>query len=253
MSSGTNGWDMYRRRDFTKQQTMFKACRRFPRPISPSFVRCRECDVAKLKKAPRGHPLLDAPTLQPGQCFHMDIGLLRGPSNLAAVLDRKEEAQTKVIHSRHNFVCYLLVVDRKFRYTWAFPLRSRSVPTDLMRTFLAVHGHDTASPNLFISVKCWARSVISWKKRPRPHRCKMVSWNGHIKRWGIWFGACCMRRLCQWSFGLTHWDTRSNRRLHHSGIDQVPYNVWTGRTASVAHLRAFGAHVTVRRSGVRRT
>lgn len=42
-------------------------------------------------------------------------------------------------------------------------------------------------------------------------------------------------------------------RLHHAGIDQVPYNVWTGRTASVARLRVFGAHVTVRRSGTRPT
>lgn len=144
----------------------------------PSFVRCRACDVGKLKKASRGHPLLDSPTLQPGQCFHMDIGFLQGPSNLAAILDRQEEPQSKVIHSRHNFVCYLLVVDRKSRYMWAFPLRSRAVPTYLMRTLLAVHGHDTArhaqcvrtgkdpSPNLFISVRCWEWTLLPGNALP---------------------------------------------------------------------------------------
>ena len=81
----------------------------------PSFVRCRACDIAKLKKAPRGYALPDPPTLQTGQCFQMDIGFIRGPSNLQAVVDRKEEAQSKVIASRHIFVCYLLAMDRKSR------------------------------------------------------------------------------------------------------------------------------------------
>ena len=112
----------------------------------PPFVRCRACDIAKLKKAPRGHSLPDLPTLTNGQCFHMDIGFLRGPSNLQAVVDRQEEPQSKVIHSRHNYVCYLLVIDRKSQYMWAFPLQSRSVPTDLMVTFLNVHGNATATP-----------------------------------------------------------------------------------------------------------
>ena len=42
-------------------------------------------------------------------------------------------------------------------------------------------------------------------------------------------------------------------RLHHAGVNDVPYNVWTGRRANVSHLRMFGAHVTVRRSGIRPT
>ena len=41
--------------------------------------------------------------------------------------------------------------------------------------------------------------------------------------------------------------------LHHTGINDIPYNVWTGRQANVSHLRMFGAHVTVRRSGIRPT
>jgi hypothetical protein len=38
---------------------------------------------------------------------------------------------------------------------------------------------------------------------------------------------------------------------HHAGVDGVPYNIWTGKTANVSHLRMLGAHVTVHRSGTR--
>ena len=42
-------------------------------------------------------------------------------------------------------------------------------------------------------------------------------------------------------------------RLHHSGVQAIPYTVWTGKQADVSHLRIVGAHVTVRRSGHRPT
>ena len=78
----------------------------------PSFVKCRACDIAQLKKAPRGHPTPDPANLQTGQRFHMDLGFIRGPANLQAVVDREEEPQPKIIHSRQGFTCYLLIIDR---------------------------------------------------------------------------------------------------------------------------------------------
>jgi hypothetical protein len=44
-----------------------------------------------------------------------------------------------------------------------------------------------------------------------------------------------------------------NKRLFHSGIADIPYTAWTGKRANVRHLRAFGAHVTVQKSGHRPT
>ena len=44
-----------------------------------------------------------------------------------------------------------------------------------------------------------------------------------------------------------------NNRLNHSEIEGIPYTAWTGKRANVKHLRAFGAHATVRRSGNRPT
>ena len=55
-----------------------------------------------------------------------------------------------------------------------------------------------------------------------------------------------------WADALVH-ANYVNNRLYQSGIVGVPYTAWTGKRANVKHLRAFGAHVTVRRSGNRPT
>ena len=55
-----------------------------------------------------------------------------------------------------------------------------------------------------------------------------------------------------WANALVY-ATYVNNRLYHAGIQDIPYTVWTGRRANLQHLRAFGAHVTVRRSGPRPT
>ena len=107
----------------------------------PHVVNCRTCDIAKLKKAPRGKPGDHTSDLQPGQVFSMDIGFIRGPKNVAAVVARTEEAALKVIESRQGYVCYLLIIDNKSRYTWPFPLKSKSIPLDLIKTFLQTHGN----------------------------------------------------------------------------------------------------------------
>ena len=118
----------------------------FTTPHLPTIVRCRICDIARLQKAPRGPPQNDPPTLQPGQMFQIDLGFFRGPANLADVVDRKAEPSLKVIESRQGYVCYLLIIDRKTRKVWIFPLKSRAVPMTLISTFLRLHGnHD---PNL---------------------------------------------------------------------------------------------------------
>ena len=42
-------------------------------------------------------------------------------------------------------------------------------------------------------------------------------------------------------------------RLYHSAIGKTPYEAWTSTKPSLHHLRACGAHVTVKRSGHRPT
>ena len=66
----------------------------------PHVVNCRTCDIAKLRKAPRGPAVDHSRDLQCGQVFSMDLGFIRGPANLPQVLDRTEEAATKLIEKK---------------------------------------------------------------------------------------------------------------------------------------------------------
>ena len=233
----------------------------------PTFVKCKACEIAKLKKAPRGHPTPDPPHLQTGQYFHMDLGFIRGPANLQAVVDRTEEAQPKVIHSRQGFTCSLLIVDRKSRYMWVFPLRSRSVSIDLMDAFIAIHGNTAVQPRM---IRTDGEGSLAESEQFRnllaKHRYLMEktatdtsSQNGIAERPHQTLGAmvrCLLYAAAMpvqfWADALVYAAYLTNR-LYHVGVADVPYNIWTGRPASVSHIRMFGAHVTVRRSGSRPT
>ena len=233
----------------------------------PSFVKCRACDIAKLKKAPRGHPTPDQPDLQTGQNFHMDLGFIRGPANLQAVVDREEEAQPKIIHSRQGYTCYLLIIDRKSRYMWVFPLKSRSVSIDLMDSFLAIHGNHQVQPRLIrtdgegslAESEEFRALLVKHKYLLQKTATDTSSQNGMVERPHQSLGAMVRCLLYASALPVQFWADALvyaiyiTNRLYHAGIQDVPYNVWTGRQANVSHLRMFGAHVTVRRSGFRPT
>ena len=197
----------------------------------------------------------------------MDIGFIRGPMNLEEVLARTEDSATKVIESRQGYVCYLLIVDRKTRYMWPFPLKSKSVPPDLIKTFLTTHGHPT-SPNRRIrtdgegslaeSQVC--RNIISQIGYTMEKTATdSSSQNGLAERPHQTLATMVRCLLYSSSFPVTFWADALvyaayiNNRLYHSGVENIPYTLWTDRKANLKHLRAFGAHVSVRRSGHRPT
>ena len=236
-------------------------------PKIPDVVTCRTCDVAKLRKAPRGRTIEDSDILVNGQVFQMDIGFIRGPENLDSVLSRTEDATTKVIESRGGYVCYLLIVDRKSRYMWPFPLKSKSIPIDLLRTFLTTHGHPT-SPNKrirtdgegsFAESQACRNMVTTLGFTIRKTATDSSSQNGVAERPHQTLTAMVRCLLYSSSLPVTFWADAVvyaayiNYRLYHSGVQDVPYTLWTGRRADLKHLRTFGAHVSVRRSGARHT
>jgi hypothetical protein len=198
----------------------------------PDIVKCRTCDVAKLKKAPRGKTIDDSDILMKGQVFQMDIGFIRGPTNLQAVLARVEDVESKVIESRNGFVCYLLIVDRKSRYMWPFPLKSKSVPSDLIKTFLATHGHPSC-PNRVI--KSDGEGSIAESQTCRTMLSQLgytfqktatdaSSQIGVAERPHQTLGAMVRCLLYSASMPVTFWAdalvyaTYINNRLYHSGI-----------------------------------
>ena len=232
----------------------------------PSFIRYRACDIAKLRKGPKGHPIVDPPDMQPGQNFSMDLGFMRGPENLQAVVARTEDARPKIIHSRQGYTCYLLIMDRKLRYMWAFPLKSRAVSTNLMSIFLQTHGNSTASPRIVrtggegsLAESTAFRNLVAKNQFILQKATDISSQNGTAERPHQSLGnmvSCMLYAAAMpvefWADALVYAVYITNR-LHHSGIDAVLYTAWTGKWPDVSHLRVFGAHVTVRCSGMRPT
>jgi hypothetical protein len=231
------------------------------------MVTCRTCDVAKLRKAPRGRTLEDGDTLENGQVFQMDIGFIRGPLNLDNVLARTEDADTKIIESRNGFVCYLLIVDRKTRYMRPFPLKSKSVPLELLWTFLTIHGHPTCHNKC---IRTDGEGSIAESQQCRNMLTKLgymmqrtatdsSSQNGLAERPHQTLATMVRCLLYSSSLPVTFWAdalvyaTYINNRLYHSGVEDIPFTLWTGRRPDMKHMRAFGAHVSVRRSGCRPT
>ena len=236
-------------------------------PKIPGMVTFRTCDVAKLRKAPRGRILEDGATLENGQeVFQMDR-FIRGPLNLDNVLARTEDADTKIIESRNGFVCYLLIVDRKTRYMWPFPLKSKSVPLELLRTFLTIHGHLTCHNKC---IRTDGEGSIAESQQCHNMLTKLgytmqrtatdsSSQNGLAERPHQTLATMVRCLLYSSSLPVTFWAdalvyaTYINNRLYHSGVEDIPFTLWTGRRPDMKHMRAFGAHVSVRRGGSRPT
>ena len=110
--------------------------------VPPDIPHCRSCAKGKMQKAPKGSNL-DTSHLKPGQRLQMDLGFMRGPSNLQEVVEREAKPKMRIIISRQGFTSYLLIIDAKTRYIWVFLLRSKHAPVKLIDRFLATHGrHD---------------------------------------------------------------------------------------------------------------
>jgi Reverse transcriptase (RNA-dependent DNA polymerase) len=251
-----------------KTQQCAQGIPRFKTTALPTLIRCRICDIARLQKAPKGKPCTDPPDLVPGQMFQMDIGFFRGPSNLEAVVDRREDAKLKIIESRQGYVCYLLIVDRKTRKVWVFPLKSRSVPITLISMFLQLHGNSTphrrwirtdGEGSLAKSSTFRAELLQKFGYLVELTATDSSSQNSIAERPHRTFGIMVRCMLYASKLPMIFWADAyvyANYiydRIHHTSIGTTPYEAWTGKQPTLSHMRVFGAHVIVKRSGPRPT
>ena len=197
----------------------------------------------------------------------MDIGFIRGPANLAAVLARTEDAQPKIIESRQGYVCYFLIVDFKTRYAWVFPMKSKAVPPTLIKKFLVIHGNVTAPlSTVRTDGEGSLAESVAFRKilavvgyRLEKTATDASSQNGIAERPHQTLATMVRCLLYASSLSVSFWADALiyanyiNNRLHNAGVDNIPYTLWTGKRADVKHLRTFGAHVSVKRSGNRPT
>jgi hypothetical protein len=168
---------------------------------------------------------------------------------------------------RDSYVCYLLIIDNKSRYVWVFPLKSKSVPLTLVQTFLTTHGNHkcvnrhirTDGEGSLAELSACQTLLNSLGYTLEKTVTDSSSQNGLAERPHQTFAAMVRCLLYSSSLPITFWvdalvyANYVNNRLFHSVIDGIPYTAWTGKRANLRHLRAFGAHVTVRRSSNRPT
>jgi histone deacetylase 1/2 len=111
-------------------------------PNNNSIFSCPFCDKAKLRKSNRNKNSLREVFI-PGTSFHMDLGFIRGPSNLEEVVKNGATPTKTIIKSRDGYEAYLLIVDAATRYIWVFLLKGKHPPIATIAQFLQKHGTAT--------------------------------------------------------------------------------------------------------------
>mgnify|MGYP000588780518 FL=1 len=95
--------------------------------------------MAKLRKTNRNKESTREVFL-PGTSFHMDLGFIRGPSNLEEVVQKGATPGKTIIKSRDGYEAYLLIVDAATRFIWTFLLKGKHPPLATITSFLEKHG-----------------------------------------------------------------------------------------------------------------
>jgi hypothetical protein len=81
-------------------------------PNDHALFKCPFCDKAKLRKANRHKESLREVFI-PGTSFHMDLGFIRGPSNLEDVVKNGATPNKTIIKSRDGYEAYSLLTQPK--------------------------------------------------------------------------------------------------------------------------------------------
>jgi hypothetical protein len=111
-------------------------------PNNNSIFSCPFCDMAKLRKADKNKNSLREVFI-PGTSFHMDLGFIRGPSNLEDVVKNGATPNKTIVKSRDGYEAYLLIIDAATRYIWVFLLKGKHPPIATIAQFLQKHGSAT--------------------------------------------------------------------------------------------------------------
>jgi hypothetical protein len=70
----------------------------------------------------------------------MDLGFIRGPSNLEEVLKHGATPTKTIVKSRDGYEAYLLIFDAATRYIWVFLLKGKHPHIATVAQFLQKYG-----------------------------------------------------------------------------------------------------------------
>jgi dUTP pyrophosphatase len=193
----------------------------------------------------------------PGQHFGVDFGFMKGSGYC------KKDEEGRTITSIDGYRSYLLVIDRKTRYTWIFLTKTKHPPIKIFEQFLKEHGHPTAPHRTIRSDKggeLWGSQafrevMLRHGYIMEPTAPQAPYQNGKAERPNLTFGKMVNSLLYNaglgpeyWSFALLHAVYLKNRHIH-CGTKQVPLTQYTGKRPNARRLRIFGCPVIVRNLG----
>jgi transposase InsO family protein len=189
----------------------------------------------------------------------MDFAFVRGSKYI------HKDDQGTTITSLDGYQCYLSIKDRKTRYQWVFPTKSKTPPLDIIDTFLTQHGHKTATRktirldqggDLYESHK-FKEIALKHNFNLEPTGAGAPFQNGMVERVNQTLENMMRCLLLSanlgpeyWSFALTHAVYLKNR-LPHTATGETPHLSYTGHKPNAKHLRIFGSPVFVKNPGRR--
>jgi dUTP pyrophosphatase len=195
----------------------------------------------------------------PGQVFHIDMGFMRGSDFTGKAEDGR------IITSIDGFNSYLLIIDRKTRYTWVFLTKSKAPQPDLIKRFLSLHGNKTTARRIIRSDQggelynstVFQRAVEAADFLLHPTATDAPFQNGMAERPNRTLATmvrCILHAAGRgpefWSWALLH-SVYVKNRLPHRSTGLTPFLAYRGKKPSAKMLRIWGCRVIVRLPGKR--
>ncbi len=266
-----------------KMESLHLHCKGVSKLRGNAFYKCPSCMSAKLsikkplRAAGRRQPIkpkdieikppdidddlfddIYMPDALPGQHFHMDFGFVRGKE----FVSKSEEGRT--ITSTDGYNSYLIIVDRKTRYTWGFLTASKVPPVThaeaVLRKYKCEHEHRTVRTDQgkelglskdfkvmlarqgFVLDPTGSDNSRENGIAERPHRtlAQMMRCGLHSAGLGPEY----------WSYALLNAIKVLNRTPHRS-LGKTPYEAFTGNQPDISKLRTFGCKIYAKKPNTR--
>ncbi len=183
---------------------------------------------------------------------------------LASDYSRPDKAKDRVVRSYNGYSSYLLVADEALRFAWVFLTASKEPPIDIVRAFLAQHGHSNGGcirtnqgSKLAQSTTFRDLLLCEFNYILEPTGANSPSLNGSAEIYNDKFAVHARTLLYGsglpakfWSAALLH-SVYLHDRLVHRETKKTPFEGYYGRKPYLSSLKLFSARVCVKRTGNR--
>jgi hypothetical protein len=189
---------------------------------------------------------------------------LRFYAGLASDYFRLDKTKDCFVRLYDGYSSYLLVIDKASRFAWIFLTASKDPPIDIVRAFLAQHGHVDGScihtnqgGKLAKSPNFQDLLLRNFNYTIKPTGADSPSQNGsadiYNNKFAVWsqtllYGSRLPAKF--WSAALLH-SVYLHNHLEHRETKKTPFKGYYRCKLDLSSMKLFGAHVCVKRTGNR--